>query len=359
MSSKHEYNVAVIPGDGIGQEVIPAAVQVVDAAVARDAVVINWNWLDWGCDRYVSHGSMMPSDGLETLGRHDSILLGAVGRPDVPDTVSLWGLLIPIRRTFDQYVNLRPVRTFEGIEPTVRVSGAERIDLMIVRENTEGEYSEVGGRFGKGTSRDLAIQNNIFTRVGVERVTRFAFNLAERRRGLVTSATKSNGIIHTMPFWDEVVQAVALDYPKVTCSSRLIDALAADLVLAPARFDVIVASNLFGDILSDLAGAVVGSLGLAPSANLDPEGRYPSMFEPVHGSAPDISGTNCANPVAAVWSGAMMLEDLGLSAAAGRVMRAIEESLKLPEARTVDVSGSASTSQVANWMTKFIDSLED
>ncbi|MDA2986707.1 MAG: isocitrate/isopropylmalate family dehydrogenase, partial [Actinomycetota bacterium] len=282
--------IAAIPGDGIGPEVLPAATEVLDAALARHGESVRWNWLDWGCDYFVEHGAMMPGDGLDILAQHDAIFLGAVGRPDVPDHVSLWGLLIPIRRAFDQYINLRPARLFAGVSPRVVMPEGTPVDILIVRENTEGEYSELGGRFGRGTEHEFALQESVFSRRGIERVTRFAFEMARSRSGRLTSATKSNGIIHTMPFWDEVVNEVAREYPDITVQSRLIDALAADLVIAPQQFDVIVASNLFGDILSDIAAVAVGSLGLAASANLDPERRYPSMFEPVHGSAPDIVG---------------------------------------------------------------------
>lgn len=338
--------IAAIPGDGIGNEVLPAAVKVVDAVLAQEGRSVTWTWFDWGCDRYHATGHMMPSNGLAVLREFDAIFLGAVGRPDVPDDVSLWGLLIPIRRAFDQYVNLRPVRTFPGIRPRVDLAGDEDIDLLIVRENTEGEYSESGGRFFRGTAREFAIQNDVFTRTGVERVTRFACQRAWERRGLVTSATKSNGIIHTMPFWDEVVADVAREFPDIAVEKRLIDALAAELVLRPSRFDVIVASNLFGDILSDLAAALVGSLGIAASANLNPDRSFPSMFEPVHGSAPDIAGRGVANPIAAVWSGALMLEHLGHPTAAGRIMAAVADTLAEPSTRTQDLGGTASTNEV-------------
>jgi len=339
--------IAAIPGDGIGREVLPVAARVLDAALARTGGRVTWTWLEWGCDYFVEHGRMMPVDGIRILAEHDAIFLGAVGRPDVPDHESLWGLLIPIRREFDQYVNLRPIRLFAGIEPRVVLPPGQTVDMVIVRENTEGEYSEIGGRIGRGTMHEIAIQDNVFTRRGVERIARFAMDQAMVRSGRVMSATKSNGIIHTMPFWDEVVAEVATDYPDVECSSRLIDALAADLVLRPQTFDVIVGSNLFGDILSDLAAAVVGSLGVAASANLNPEGKHPSMFEPVHGSAPDITGQGIANPVAAVWSGAMMLEHLGFTEAAELTMRAVESCLAEASTRTADLGGAASTEQAA------------
>ena len=338
--------IAAIPGDGIGNEVLPAATQVLERAAAMSGVRIDWTWLDWGCDHLVQAGAMMPADGIERLRQHDAVFLGAVGRSDVPDHESLWGLLIPIRRAFDQYVNLRPVRQFEGVEPRVRLPEGAIVDMVIVRENTEGEYSEIGGRYGRGTEREFALQENIFTRVGIERVTRFAFDQAATRRRHVTSATKSNGIIHTMPFWDEVVAEVSTDYPGTTLRKVLIDALAAEMVQRPHEFDVVVASNLFGDILSDLAAATVGSLGVAASANLNPGRLFPSMFEPVHGSAPDIAGRGIANPVAAIWSGAMMLEHLGHPEPASAIMRSIETSLLLPATRTADLQGTADTDEV-------------
>lgn len=341
--------IAAIPGDGIGAEVLPAAAAVVDAAVQIDGdPPVSWTWFDWGCDRFHAEGSMMPVDGLQTLSEFDAIFLGAVGRPDVPDDVSLWGLLIPIRRAFDQYVNLRPIRLFDGVSPRVTVPEGRAIDLLIVRENTEGEYSESGGRFMRGTQREFAVQNDIFTRIGIERITNYACEKAAARRGHLTSATKSNGIIHTMPFWDEVVAEVTAHFPSLTVDKRLIDALAAELVLRPFDFDVIVASNLYGDILSDLAAAIVGSLGIAASANLNPERRFPSMFEPVHGSAPDIAGLGVANPIAAVWSGALMLEHLGRGHAAARIMRAIEHTVADPHTRTRDLGGTASMQGVVD-----------
>lgn len=335
--------IAALPGDGIGQEVLPAAVKVLDAAADREALTLSWTWIDWGCDYFKSTGRMMPVDGLEILGEFDAIFLGAIGDPEVPDDVSLWNLLMPIRRDFDLFVNLRPVRSFDGLPSRVQLGSDGKIDFVIVRENTEGEYSESGGRAFRGTSREIAIQNDIFSRIGIERITRFAYEQARQRRGRVVSATKSNGIIHSMPFWDEVVAEVALDYPDVESSKRLIDALAADLVLYPESFDVIVASNLYGDILSDLGAAIVGSLGIAPSANLAASSDVPSMFEPVHGSAPDIAGKGIANPIAAIWSGALMLEHLGSPRSAHRVMLAIEESLRCSETRTADLEGTSDT----------------
>jgi tartrate dehydrogenase/decarboxylase/D-malate dehydrogenase len=335
--------IAVIPGDGIGTEVIEAARTVLDAACARHGVTLDYTEFDWSCQRYEREGAMMPADGIETLRGFDAILLGAVGWPGVPDHVSLWGLLIPIRRAFRQYVNVRPIRVFEGVQSPLRV--AEDVDFVVVRENNEGEYSEVGGRVNRGFPDELAVQESIFTRVGVSRIADYAFELAKTRRGYVTSATKSNGIVHTLPFWDEVVAERAALHPDVRFDSEHIDALAAKFVLQPQRFDVVVGSNLFGDILSDLAAAVAGSIGIAPSGNLNPEQEFPSMFEPVHGSAPDIAGQGIANPVGAVWSAAMMLEHLGHGTAAAEILRAMESTLAKPETRTRDLGGTATTAE--------------
>ena len=340
------WKVAAIPGDGIGQEVLPVAIEVVDASLAIDGDAVRWESFDWGCTLYKNAGHCMPPYGLDTLAGFDAVFLGAVGHPDVPDDISLWQLLIPIRRHFDQFVNLRPIRCFDGVPARVTLPEGATVDLVVVRENTEGEYSEIGGRGFRGTQREMAIQTDVFTRTGIERIGRFAFALAQSRRKRVTSATKSNGIIHTMPFWDEVIDDVAAEFPDVEASKRLIDALAAELVLKPHTFDVIVASNLFGDVLSDLAAAVVGGLGLAASANLSADPSRPSLFEPVHGSAPDIAGQGIANPVAAAWSGALMLQHLGALAAADRVMTAIESTLRDPSTRTADLGGTASTAEV-------------
>jgi tartrate dehydrogenase/decarboxylase/D-malate dehydrogenase len=336
--------IAVLPGDGIGHEVVPAALEVLEAAGARHGIAFEWERFDWGCERYARTGAMMPDDALATLAGFDAVFLGAVGAPGVPDHVSLWGMLIPIRRGFDQYVNLRPIRLLDGVRSPLARPPA--IDLVVVRENVEGEYSEVGGRLYRGRPEELAVQEAVFTRRGTERVVRYAFALAERRRGRLTSATKSNGIIHTMPFWDEIVEEVAAEHPGVEVERVLIDALCARVVSAPGSLDVIVASNLFGDILSDLTAAVAGSIGIAPSANLDPERRHPSMFEPVHGSAPDIAGRGVANPIAQVWSGALMLEHLGHAAAAADLMRAVERTLADRANHTGDLGGSADTASV-------------
>ena len=337
------HRIGVIPGDGIGPEVTTVAQSVLDAVAPRHGLSLDYEAFDWSCRRYVETGAMMPDDAIEVLGGFDAILLGAVGWPGVPDHVSLWGLLIPIRRAFRQFANIRPARAFPGVASPVR--GGDRLDLVVVRENVEGEYSEIGGRLNRGFPDEMAVQESVFTRVGVTRIVRHAFELAQQRRGRLTSATKSNGIVHTMPFWDEVVREVAGEYPEVEWDQLHIDALAAAVVLDPARFDVVVGSNLFGDILSDLTAAVAGSLGLAPSANLDPTGEFPSMFEPVHGSAPDIAGKGMANPVAAIWSAAMMLEHLGHPGASAQVLRAAEASLADPTSRTPDLGGTASTEE--------------
>lgn len=337
-------SIAVIPGDGIGAEVIASARTVLDALADVHALDLAYTEFDWSCRRWSSTGAMMPDDGIDQLRRHDAVLLGAVGWPGVPDHVSLWGLLIPIRRAFRQYVNLRPIRVFPGVQSPLRA--AEDVDLVIVRENVEGEYSEIGGRLNRGFPDELAVQESVFTRVGVSRIADYAFELAASRRGYVTSATKSNGIVHTLPFWDEVVTERAAEHPDVRWDAEHIDALAAKLVLQPERFDVIVGSNLFGDILSDLAAAVAGSIGIAPSGNLDPTHTYPSMFEPVHGSAPDIAGKGIANPVGALWSVVLMLEHLGHPEAARALMEALESTLASPASRTGDLGGTASTAEV-------------
>jgi tartrate dehydrogenase/decarboxylase/D-malate dehydrogenase len=345
-SGDRRYGIAVIPGDGIGREVTPAALEVLEAAGRAHGFALDLTEYPWGCDFFVETGRMMPADALDTLCGSDAIFLGAVGRPDVPDHVSLWGLLIPIRRAFRQYVNLRPVRLWPGIPSPLRDVTPEQVDMVIVRENNEGEYSEIGGRLHQGTDDELAVQEAIFTRRGTDRIMAYACELAMGRSGRICSATKSNGIIHTMPFWDERFAEVTARYPQLQADQVLIDALAAMVVLNPGRFDVIVASNLFGDILSDLAAAVAGSIGIAPSGNLNPEREHPSMFEPVHGSAPDIAGQGIANPIGAIWSGAHMLEHLGEEEAARAVLRAIEELLESGGPRTRDLGGTATTAEV-------------
>ena len=340
------YRIAVVPGDGIGREVTPAALEVLEAAGRAHGFTLDTTEHPWGCDYFVDTGRMMPVDALDTLAHTDAILLGAVGRPDVPDHISLWGLLIPIRRTFRQYVNLRPVRLWPGIPSPLRDVTPEQVDMVIVRENNEGEYSEIGGRLHQGTDDELAVQEALFTRKGTDRVMTYACDLATTRSGRICSATKSNGIIHTMPFWDERFAHATSRYPELQAEQVLIDALAAMIVLDPGRFDVIVASNLFGDILSDLAAAVAGSSGIAPSGTLTPEREGPSRVEPVHGSAPDIAGQGIANPIGAIWSGAQMLEHLGETGAAAAVLGAIERMLAEDGPRTRDLGGTATTAEV-------------
>ncbi|MEV4317445.1 tartrate dehydrogenase [Actinocrispum sp. NPDC049592] len=336
------HRIALIPGDGIGTEVTPAACAVLDAAGERHGVRFSYDRFDWSCARYLSEGAMMPADGLERIRHHDAIFLGAVGDPAVADHVSLWGLLIPIRRGFRQYVNLRPIRLFDGVTSPLR---AGTVDLVVVRENVEGEYSEIGGRMNRGFPEEMAVQEAVFTRAGVTRVVDFAFTLARKRRRYLTSATKSNGIVHTLPFWDEIVAERAQEHPDIRWDQEHIDALSAKLVLDPGRFDVIVGSNLFGDILSDLAAAVAGSIGIAPAANLNPERDFPSMFEPVHGSAPDIAGRGVANPVGAIWTAAMMLDHLGYVEAAADIEDAIATIFAKTPLRTPDLGGTATTEE--------------
>ena len=338
------YRIAVIPGDGIGKETVPQGIRVLEAVGAGCGIEFEWEHFDWGCERYARTGAMMPEDGLDAIRGHDAIFLGAVGFPGVPDHVSLWGLLIPIRRRFEQYVNLRPVRLLRGVESPLRGRTAADIDFWVVRENNEGEYSEIGGRLFTDTDDEMVMQESVFTRRGTDRIIRYAFELARRRpRRQVTSATKSNGIMHTMPFWDERFEAVARDYPDISTTKFHVDILAAQFVLHPDWFDVVVGSNLFGDILSDLGPAVAGTIGIAPSANINPEREFPSMFEPVHGSAPDIAGRGICNPIGQIWSGAMMLEHLGHPEAATAVESAIETALADPSVLTPDLGGSATT----------------
>jgi tartrate dehydrogenase/decarboxylase/D-malate dehydrogenase len=339
------HRIAVIAGDGIGREVMPAAIEVVEAVAGPFRFAVDWTEYPWSCETYTRTGAMIPDDGIATLAGHDAILLGAVGDPSVPDHISLWGLLVPIRRAFDQYVNLRPALLLPGVPTPLRDTGSG-IDILVVRENTEGEYSEVGGRAFAGTSHEFAMQEAVFTRRGIERVVEYAARLAESRSGRLTSATKSNGIIHTMTMWDEVAAEVVERHGGLEYRSMHVDALAARFVSHPDELDVVVGSNLFGDILSDIGAAIVGSLGMAPSANLNPERDHPSMFEPVHGSAPDIAGTGVANPIAQIWSAAMMIDHLGHPDAAEAVMTAIRRVLAVTDLRTPDLGGNARTSDV-------------
>ena len=343
------YTISAIPGDGIGHEVVPEGMRVLEAAGRRFGFALKWREYDWSCERYAKTGSMMPADGLAQLKESDAVFLGAVGFPGVPDHVSLWGLLIPIRRGFKQYVNLRPIRLLAGVDSPLKDRKPGEIDFYVVRENNEGEYSEIGGRLYAGTDLEMAMQQTVFTRRGCDRIMRFAFELAAKRKRHVTSATKSNGIIHTMPYWDERFAAVAKEYPGVKTDQYHIDILTAHFVRHPDWFDVVVGSNLFGDILSDLGPAVVGSIGIAPSANINPERELPSMFEPVHGSAPDISGKGIANPIGQIWSGAMMLDHLGENAAAAAIEAAIAKVLADPKApKTPDLGGKAKTKELGD-----------
>ena len=346
--------IAVIPGDGIGNEVVPAAVEVLDKLNHKFGIEMEWTWFDWSCEYFQKHGQMMPDDGIEQLASFDAIFLGAVGFPGVPDHVSLWGLLIPIRRAFHQYANVRPIKLLKGIESPLKGRGSDDIDFVVVRENNEGEYSEIGGRLYEGSDNEMVLQESIFTRKGVDRILKYAFELAStRKRKHLTSATKSNGIIHTMPYWDERFAAMSGKYPYISTDQFHIDILVAHFVLHPDWFDVVVGSNLFGDILSDLGPAVAGTIGIAPSANINPEKEFPSMFEPVHGSAPDIAGKGTANPIAQIWSGAMMLEFLGHQEAADHLLKAIEKALQEPELLTPDMGGNANTLNLARCIAEY------
>ena len=341
------YRIAIIPGDGIGKEVVPEGLRVLEAAGRRFDIDFKWNEYPWSCETYLQTGRMMPADGIEQLRDYDAIFLGAVGSPGVPDHISLWGLLIPIRRQLRQYINLRPVRMLKGMVSPLQGRGPEDIDFWVVRENNEGEYSEIGGCLYSGTEDEMVVQESVFTRKGVDRVLRYAFELARRRDARhLTSATKSNGIIHTMPYWDQRFAAIALDYPDVRTDQYHIDILTAHFVLHPDWFDVVVGSNLFGDILSDLGPAVAGTIGIAPSGNINPTREYPSMFEPVHGSAPDIAAKGIANPIGQIWSGAMMLEHLGHPEAATVIESAIETVLLDSQLRTPDMGGKATTVEI-------------
>jgi tartrate dehydrogenase/decarboxylase/D-malate dehydrogenase len=347
------HRIAVIAGDGIGKEVMPEGLRVVEAAARRFGIQLEFTTMDWAhCDYYARHGEMMPPDWFEQLMPFEAILFGAVGWPaTVPDHVSLWGSLLRFRRDFSQYVNLRPVRLMPGVPSPLAGRKPGDIDFYVVRENTEGEYSSIGGRMFEGTERECVVQETVFSRHGVDRILKFAFDLAQSRpKKHLTSATKSNGIAITMPYWDERVEEMAKRYPDVHWDKYHIDILAARFVLSPERFDVVVASNLFGDILSDLGPACAGTIGIAPSANLNPERQFPSLFEPVHGSAPDIYGKNIANPIGMIWSGAMMLDFLGNSSGGYRgahdaILQAIETVL-LDGPRTPDLGGTANTTEV-------------
>lgn len=347
------YRIAVIPGDGIGKEVTPEGVRVLEIAAKRFGINLELHNIPWAsCDYYQQHGTMMPADWKQQLQGMDALYFGAVGWPEtVPDNISLWGSLLKFRREFDQYINLRPVRLFEGVPCPLAGRQPGDIDFLIVRENTEGEYTNLGGIMYEGTDREIVIQESVFSRHGADRVLKFAFDLTQQRqRRHLTVATKSNGVAISMPWWNGRADAIALDYPQISVDKQHIDILTARFVLQPQRFDVVVASNLFGDILSDLGPACTGTIGLAPSANLNPEGSWPSLFEPVHGSAPDIYGRNIANPIAMIWSGAMMLDFLDKGHGAGKaahdaILAAIETVLR-EGPRTPDLGGNASTTDI-------------
>ena len=348
-----KLNIAVIPGDGIGTEVMPEGIRVLEAAAQRHGLEINWRHFDWSCEFYARTGAMMPEDGIDQLRNFDAIYLGAVGFPGVPDHVSLWGLLIPIRREFDQYVNLRPVRLFDGIPCPLAGKQPGDIDFYVVRENVEGEYSAVGGIQYEGTEHELVIQQSLFTRRGVDRILEYAFELAQSRPALhLSSATKSNGIMHSMPYWDNRFAEMGKNYPDVKTDQYHIDILTANFVRMPEHFDVVVGSNLFGDILSDLGPACTGTIAIAPSANINPEKKFPSMFEPVHGSAPDIAGQNIANPIGTIWAGAMMLQHLGYSECHDTIMTAVENVLREGHCLTRDMGGRASTAELGEAVLK-------
>ena len=352
-----EYSIASIAGDGIGKEVVPEAQKILKEISQQHQFKLNIEDYDFAsCDYYEKHGKMMPDDWKEKLTKHDAIFFGAVGMPDkYPDHITLWGSLLKFRREFDQFINLRPVKLFEGVNAPLANKKPGDIDMIIVRENTEGEYSSVGGRMYQGTDREVVIQETIMSKYGIDRVQQFAFELAKKRkRKKLTSATKSNGISITMPYWDERFNENKKNYSDVETDQYHIDILAARFVLSPERFDVIVASNLFGDILSDLGPACTGTIGIAPSGNINPTNKYPSLFEPVHGSAPDIAGQGIANPVGQIWSAAMMLDYLGEKEASDRIVKSIELTLKDKNSRTKDLQGSSNTEQCSK---KILDNL--
>ncbi|MGY2047731.1 tartrate dehydrogenase [Methylobacterium sp. JK268] len=345
-----QYRIAAIPGDGIGQEVIAAGIEVLDALAERDGGFgLAFDHFDWGSDYYKRHGAMMPEDGRERIKDHDAIYFGAVGAPDVPDHITLWGLRLAICQPFDQYANVRPTRILPGITSPLRHVTGPELDWVIVRENSEGEYAGVGGRVHRGHPEEVATDVSMMTRAGVDRIIRYAFRLAQSRpRKLLTVVTKSNAQRHAMVMWDEIAAAVARDFADVTWDKMLVDAMTMRMVMKPASLDTIVATNLHADILSDLAAALAGSLGIAPTANINPERRFPSMFEPIHGSAFDITGKGIANPIGTFWTAVQMLEHLGEAAAAGRLMRAIERVTADPRLHTPDLGGTATTRQVTD-----------
>lgn len=352
----NQYKIAVLPGDGVGTEVIPAARKVLDTLGRKHGFALQYRDLDWGSDYYFRHGRMMPADGLDQLRKHDAILLGAVGHPEIPDNVTLNGLLLPIRRTFDQFANVRPAYLYPGVASPLAGKAGGSIDMIIVRENTEGEYAQIGGFSHEGHSDELAVQTSVFTRFGCERVIRFAFELAEKRnrKRRVTSITKSNAQGYSMVLWDRVFRKVASEFPTVETESLLVDAAAMNFIRRPESFDVVVASNLFGDILSDISAIIVGSIGMAASANIDPTRQNPSMFEPVHGSAPDIAGKGIVNPLATVLCAGMMLEHLGETKAAAEAESAVAAVLAEGKVRPPDLGGASSTAEVTDALVQSI-----
>jgi tartrate dehydrogenase/decarboxylase / D-malate dehydrogenase len=345
----HTHKIAIIAGDGIGQEVIPAGLAALEKATRGSGVSLQLTELPWGCDYYLRHKKMMDEDGFERLAGFDAIYLGAIGSPSVPDHIAVWDLLLPLRQRFQQYVNLRPMRLLAGLVSPLANRTAADINMVCVRENSEGEYAGLGGRVHVGTPYEVAEQTGLFTRIGIERILRYGFEIASKRpRKVLASATKSNALRHAMVLWDEVAEIVSKDYPDVEYRKYHVDAIAARMVTHPATLDVIVASNLFGDILTDIGSAISGSLGIAPGANINPERRYPSMFEPIHGSAPDIAGKGVANPIGAVWAGAMMLDHLGHRGVHDQILAAIERVVASGRNRTPDLGGQATTKQLAD-----------
>lgn len=344
-----KINLAVIPGDGIGVDVIREGLKVLETiAEVHGGLKFEKTEFPWSCEYYLEHGQMMPDDALDTLKNFDQIFLGAVGFPGVPDHISLWGLLIPIRRAFEQYINLRPVKLLKGVESPLKGYAAGDIDFICVRENSEGEYSSIGGRIHQDTPHEVAVQVNYFSRMALDRTIRYAFELAQKSpRKRLTSATKSNGITFTMPFWDEEFNRIKQEYPEVETNLYHIDTLSAYFITRPESFDVVVASNLFADILTDIGGAVMGSIGIAPAANINPEGKFPSMFEPVHGSAPDIAGKGIANPIGQIWTAKMMLDHLGEEELASKLLDVIEETL-VEGIKTPDLGGTSTTEEVGD-----------
>ncbi len=346
------YRIAVIAGDGIGKEVTPAGINVLNVAAQRAGFGCDFTELPWGCDYYLQHGRMLPEDGFDQLMKFDAVYMGAIGAPTVPDAISARELILPLRQRLFQYVNLRPMRLLKGITSPLAGRGPADIDMVCVRENSEGEYCGIGGRLHAGTPLELAEQTGVFTRQGVERIARYAFTLARSRpRKMLASATKSNALQHTMVFWDEVVAGVAKEFPDVTYQKFHVDAIAARMVTHPQTLDVILASNLFGDILTDIGSAISGSLGVGPGGNINPERTTPSMFEPIHGSAPDIAGKGIANPIAGIWAGAMMLDHLGERATHDRILTAIEKVIGSETVKTPDLGGRATTSDMTKAVT--------